>query len=209
MPAEKRENCDASVCIRVFLRRGRGPFCGQKLRPPPPPSSPKNFFPGLSCVRRSTCDTRKNVRMITKKDPFHPSGCVVYQTGSEGLRDVIGDVCLLPVPGPSPKSSAISFRVVTLTRLTPKIKKAAGNLPQPWYLVMASGHLRLIHARNGRQNARYRLRPGNHRSGLPRSPAAVPKRCSADAWSSGGCRPTGPHAGASLRPPHAPDLPRR
>ena len=108
---------------------GEAPFCGQKLRPPLAPSSPKNFFPGLSCVRRSTCDTRKNVRMITKKDPFHPSGCVVYQTGSEGLRDVIGDVCLMPVPGPSPKSSAISFCVVTLTRLPPKNKKGRGNSP--------------------------------------------------------------------------------
>ncbi len=49
---------------------GEAPFCGQKLRPPLAPSSPKNFFPGLSCVRRSTCDTRKNVRMLTKKIRF-------------------------------------------------------------------------------------------------------------------------------------------
>ena len=70
MPAEKRENCDASVCTRVFLRARRPPFCGQKLRPPLAPSSPKNVFPGLSCVRRSPCDIRKNVRMLTKKIRF-------------------------------------------------------------------------------------------------------------------------------------------
>lgn len=188
--------------------RGRGPFGGQKLRLPSPPPRQKTFFRAcpvsgdrpVASGKTSGCLQKRSVSSIWLRR---------IPDGPEGLRDVIGDVCLMPVPGPSPKSSAISFRVVTLTKLTPKIKKAAGTLPQPWYLVMASGHLRLIHARNGRQNARYRLRPGNHRSGLPRSPAAVPKRCSADAWSFGGCRPTGPHAGASLRPPRAPDLPRR
>ena len=61
--------------------------------------------------------------MLTKKIRFIHLAAVVYQTGSEGLRDVIGDVCLMPVSGPSPKSSAISFCVVTLTRLTPKNKR--------------------------------------------------------------------------------------
>lgn len=140
---------------------GEAPFCGQKLRPPPRHLLAKKLFPGLSCVRRSPCDIRKNVRMLTKKIRFIHLVASYTRRALKGLRGVIGDVCLMPVPGPSPKSSAISFRVVTLTRLTPKIKKAAGTLPQPWYLVMASGHLRLIHARNGRQNARYRLRPGN------------------------------------------------
>ena len=49
---------------------GKAPFGGQKLRPLLAPSSPKNFFPGLSCVRRSPCDIRKNVRMLTKKIRF-------------------------------------------------------------------------------------------------------------------------------------------
>ena len=106
---------------------GEAPFCGQKLRPPLAPSSPKNSGPVL-CPAIALWHQKKRPDAY-KKDPFHPSGRVVYQTGSEGLRDVIGDVCLMPVPGPSPKSSAISFCVVTLTRLPPKNKKGRGNSP--------------------------------------------------------------------------------
>ena len=70
IPAEKRENCDASVCTRVFLRARERPLWWTKAAPPLAPSSPKNFFPGLSCVRRSPCGIRKNVRMLTKKIRF-------------------------------------------------------------------------------------------------------------------------------------------
>ena len=131
MPAEKRENCDASVCTRVFLRRGKGPpFVGKSCVSPSPLLAKKLFSGPVLCPAIALWHQKKRPDAY-KKDPFHPSGRVVYQTGSEGLRGVIGDVCLLPVPGPSPKSSAISFHVVTLTRLTPKIKKAAESLPQP------------------------------------------------------------------------------
>ena len=108
--------------------RGRGPFGGQKLRLPSPPLAKKLFFGPVLCPAIALWHQKKRPDAY-KKDPFHPSGCVVYQTGSEGLRDVIGDVCLMPVSGPSPKSSAISFCVVTLTRLTPEIKKGRGKSP--------------------------------------------------------------------------------
>ncbi len=71
MPAEKRENCDASVCTRVFLRaRERPPFVDKSCVLPLTPLLTKKVFPGLSAVRRSPCDTRKNVRMLTKKIRF-------------------------------------------------------------------------------------------------------------------------------------------
>ena len=45
MPAEKRENCDASVCTRVFLRaRERPPFVDKSCVLPSPPPRQKTFF---------------------------------------------------------------------------------------------------------------------------------------------------------------------
>lgn len=130
MPAEKRENCDASVCTRVFLRaRERPPFVDKSCVLPSPPPRQKTFFRACLVSGDRPVTSGKTSGCLQKRSVSSPSGCVVYQTGSEGLRDVIGDVCLLPVPGPSPKSSAISFRVVTLTRLMPGNKKGRGNSP--------------------------------------------------------------------------------
>ena len=45
MPAEKRENCDASVCTRVFLRaRERPPLVDKSCVLPSPPPRQKTFF---------------------------------------------------------------------------------------------------------------------------------------------------------------------
>lgn len=109
--------------------RGRGPFGGQKLRLPSPPPRQKTFFRACPVSGDRPVAPEKTSGCLQKRSVSSISGCVVYQTGSEGLRDVIGDVCLMPVSGPSPKSSAISFCVVTLTRLTPEIKKGRGKSP--------------------------------------------------------------------------------
>ena len=50
MPAEKRENCDASVCTRVFLRRGKGPpFVGKSCVSPSPLLAKKLFSGPVLC----------------------------------------------------------------------------------------------------------------------------------------------------------------
>ena len=107
---------------------GEAPLVDKSCASPRPLLAKKLFFGPVLCPAIALWHQKKRLDAY-KKDPFHPSGCVVYQTGSEGLRDVIGDVCLMPVSGPSPKSSAISFCVVTLTRLTPEIKKGRGKSP--------------------------------------------------------------------------------
>lgn len=100
MPAEKRENCDASVCPRVFLRARERPLLWTKAASSPSPLLAKKLFSGPVLCPAIALWHQKKRPDAYKKDPFHPSGRVVYQTGSEGLRGVIGDVCLLPVPGP-------------------------------------------------------------------------------------------------------------
>lgn len=50
MPTEKRENCDASVCTRVFLRRGKGPpFVGKSCVSPSPLLAKKLFSGPVLC----------------------------------------------------------------------------------------------------------------------------------------------------------------
>lgn len=50
MPAEKRENCGASVCPRVFLRaRERPPFVGKSCVSPSPLLAKKLFSGPVLC----------------------------------------------------------------------------------------------------------------------------------------------------------------
>lgn len=50
MPAEKRENCDASVCTRVFLRaRESPPFVGKSCVLPSPLLAKKLFSGPVLC----------------------------------------------------------------------------------------------------------------------------------------------------------------
>lgn len=114
---------------RVFLRaRERPPFVDKSCVLPSPPPRQKNFFRAcpvsgdrpVAPEKTSGCLQKRSVSSIWLRR---------IPDGPEGLRDVIGDVCLMPVPGPSPKSSAISFCVVTLTRLMPGNKKGRGNSP--------------------------------------------------------------------------------
>lgn len=115
---------------RVFLRaRERPPFVDKSCVLPSSPPRQKTFFRACPVSGDRPVTSGKTSGCLQKRSVSSPSGCVVYQTGSEGLRDVIGDVCLPPVPGPSPNSSAISFRVVTLTRLMPGNKKGRGKSP--------------------------------------------------------------------------------
>ena len=114
---------------RVFLRaRERPPFVDKSCVLPSPPPRQKTFFRAcpvsgdrpVAPEKTSGCLQKRSVSSIWLRR---------IPDGPEGLRDVIGDVCLMPVPGPSPKSSAISFCVVTLTRLMPGNKKGRGNSP--------------------------------------------------------------------------------
>ena len=195
-------------------RAGGLPCDAPRVRPPPrTPLLSQKRSSGSAPLSRGCLvppgkplDDRKNTSGALAIHGCGPCHAAHIQ-GSRGAAGHLPGSLLLKA---SSKSSAMRFFILTpwhapLTpRTNPIIKKAAGCFPAAFLCItgpsVVSG---LIHGRNGR------LLPGNPRSGPPRSPAAAPKHCSAGAWSSGGCRQTGPHAGASLRPPRAPGLPRR
>ena len=214
MPVAREVRAAASARSDVFpVSEGEAlPFVDKRyVLPSRSPLLAKRRSFGPAPCHRLPCDTKKNGWMTEKPDRCpRSSGRVPYLTGQGDTARATGrpsGFCSRSQGTRYVGGSSLS--AVALNRLKP-IKKDRGKSPAASvYPVTPTGRPGLIHVHTGRRNARYRLHQGNPRSGLPRSPAAAPKHCSDDAWSSGGYRPTGPHAGASLRPPRAPALPRR